>query len=150
MKITTPYFGEQEIDPGTIIRFPEGIPGFEQCHSFTLFHEEGKPTVFWLQCIEDAEISFSVALPNLFNLAYELVLSEHEASLLELENPDDVLVLLVLYKAVELGESGNYPATEAPVRSNIKAPIIINARSRIGYQKTCSQLEQVTLLRGGE
>ncbi|MFA5531959.1 MAG: flagellar assembly protein FliW, partial [Thiohalomonadaceae bacterium] len=65
MQITTRFFGRQEISEEQIITFPRGLAGFEQCKRFKLFHEEGKPSVFWLQSVDAADVTFSVAGPEL-------------------------------------------------------------------------------------
>ncbi len=58
MEINT-RFGTQDIDPSSIIHFPDGLAGFEELHEYKLFHEEGKPTVFFLQAIDDPEVQFA-------------------------------------------------------------------------------------------
>ncbi len=63
--INTAAFGEQAIDPDTLIHFPEGIVGFEDCTRFKLFHEEGgEGLVHWLQSADRPELSLSVADPR--------------------------------------------------------------------------------------
>ena len=38
--------GQVTVDENTVLNFPNGLPGFESCQRFKLFHEEGKTTVF--------------------------------------------------------------------------------------------------------
>ncbi len=52
-----------EVDPETLFDFPKGLAGFEHCHRFKLFHEEGKPTLFWLQSVDDFKVMFQVVAP---------------------------------------------------------------------------------------
>jgi flagellar assembly factor FliW len=142
MKISTTYFGPQDVDPDTLLTFPNGLPGFEHATSFKLFHEDGRPTVFWLQSVDDPELALSIADPALFNLAYELPLDDAELELLDLKDPNDVVVMIVLAQA---------PAGEAlpnsNIRANLKAPLVINGRNRVGMQKIIDAIEQTTLLR---
>lgn len=136
MDFKSKLIGEQTIDPNTIITFPNGIPGFEAQKRYKLFHQEGSRIVYWLQCLDDAEIVFSVASPVHFNLNYNFILTEAEQSLLKLTSPEDILILIMLHKN-ELDHL-NQPT----VKGSIKAPIIINSVERIGMQKIFLDVEQ--------
>lgn len=70
MKFTLPCFGSEqvEIEPESIITFPAGLPGFEGCIRFKMFHEVGKLTVLWLQSLDDPAVAFSLGDPALLNL----------------------------------------------------------------------------------
>ncbi len=150
MKINFPFLGEQEIEPESVISFPGGLPGFPECKRFKLFHEEGKPTIYWLQSLDDTDVSFSVTLPELFSFVYELDLNDSEVSLLKLDDAADAVVLLMLYKPVESGEIGGYANEDATIHANLKAPLVINLKSRIGLQKTVANITQATLLRASD
>lgn len=147
MQIASSFLGTQDVNPETLITFPDGLPGFESAREFKLFHEEGKPTVYWLQSVDDPDLSFSVAQPQLFSLAYEVSLSDAEAERIKLQDPADAVILLLLSKPVESGEDHGYDAEQAGVHSNIRAPLIINGRERLGLQKVINTLEHTTLLR---
>lgn len=143
MKIQSRFLGDQEIDPNTLITFPQGLPGFESHHQFKLFHEEDKPTVFWLQAVDDAELMFSVAAPELFNIAYELELSDEDTALLELGDVADVRILMLLSKPGD-----PTPAHEdIPVHAHLKGPLLLNVKNRRAMQKVITKLERHTLLR---
>jgi len=146
MRITLPFAEDQEIDPSTIITFPDGIPGFEQCTRYKLFHEEGKPTLFWLQSVDKPELSLSVTQPEILNIAYQFALSDDEEKRLEISGPvgaEDLAVLVILYRQFAKGEQ----AGDAAVQANVRAPLVINLKSRIGLQKTLRNIETVTLYR---
>lgn len=142
MKISTTYFGQQEVDPETLLTFPNGLPGFEDSTRFKLFHEEGKPTVFWLQSVDDPQLTLSIADPAMFNLAYELPLEDADLELLDLKDPNDVVVMIILAQAPAGDEVPN-----SNVRANLKAPLVINGSNRTGMQKVMQEVEQTTLLR---
>ena len=137
MKISTLYFGEQEISSDTVLQFPAGLPGFESCTRFKLFHEEGKPTVYWLQALDDPSVMFSVTEPQRIGLAYELMLSDAESEALQLEDSTDVAVLVMLSR----------PDQDGPVRAHQNSPLVINLRQRLGLQKSLPRLQEITLLR---
>lgn len=146
MKISTTFFGSQEINEQENLVFPHGLLGLERCTRFKLFHEEGKPTVFWLQSLDDPGVTFSIAPPSMFGLGYEFTLTDAEAREIDLRDPNDVAVVIILRRAGE--EAGAAPLPNHPhITGNIKGPLVINLRSRLGIQKVLPRLEQTTLLR---
>jgi len=145
MKIKSSLLGEQVIDPSSIIHFPKGIPGFEDQTRFKLFHQEDNPIIFWLQSLDDELLTFSVASPALFNINYNLTLSDKEEQTLALDNAEDIIVLILLHKD-EDSQSPQQPT----IKGSIKAPLIINSAKRIGLQKVLSNVEQsITLVETG-
>lgn len=134
MEIKSSIFGEQIIDPSTVISFPKGIPGFEDQTRFKLFHQEGgNPLIFWLQSLDDESLIFSVAQPSTFNINYSFVLSDEEEAILEVENPSDIFILIILQK-----DESDQPT----IKGSIRSPLIINPEKRIGLQKVFAQVEQ--------
>jgi flagellar assembly factor FliW len=136
MDFKSKLFGEQHIDPDTIITFPNGLPGFEAQKRYKLFHQEGSPIVFWLQCLDDPDVVFSVSSPVHFNLNYNFILTEAEQALLKLTNPEDILILIILHKDDHVNPG------QPTVKGSIKAPILINSVQRIGIQKVFAEVEQ--------
>jgi flagellar assembly factor FliW len=142
MKFTLQRFGaeEVEIDPSSLITFPKGIPPFDTCTRFKLFHEEGKPSVFWLQSLDDTNLLFTVTDPALVHLSYEVTLNDEEQALLQAA-PDDQLVLAVIvYK--EVGDTAD------AVKVNTRAPIVLNPSKRLGMQKMLQEFETSVSIRG--
>ena len=137
MKIDT-RFGKQEIDPSSVISFPRGLAGFEDLHQFTLFHEEGKPTVFYLQAIEDPDVQFPVVNPDSYQVNYECVLTDDEAAVLQLDDPHDVAVLVTLAQGG--GQDGG-------IHANFMGPILLNTAKRIGLQKHLNQVSGSVVIR---
>jgi flagellar assembly factor FliW len=140
MEIRTRLFGEQIIDPDTIITFPNGIPGFEDKHSYKLFAQEGSEVTFWLQSLDDEELGFSVADPIHFKINYLFELSDEEEQLLHLDDMNDLMLLLILQK--------NKNSNEQPViKSTLNEPLVINTKSRLAMQKIMPHYEQsITLI----
>jgi len=130
MKFHSAQFGTQDIDPESILTFPQGMPGFENITRYKLFHEDKeRPVAFWLQSIDDPNVAFSVVDPAVFGLNYEFVLSDEEEALLKMESVEDIAVFLITYKQQTDADS------EARINANINGPIVLNARTRIGMQK---------------
>jgi flagellar assembly factor FliW len=137
MEIKSRFFGDQTIDPSTIISFPNGIPGFEDQTRFKLFHQEGNPVIFWLQSLDDDSLVFSVAQASIFNINYSFTLTDAEEATLGIENPADILILIILHKDED--NQGNQKPT---IKGSINSPLIINSAKRIGLQKVLSRVEQ--------
>jgi len=143
MNIDTPHAATIGTAPDRIIEFPEGLAGFEACRRFSLYHPETAegvaPRYFILQSLDDPAIAFNIADPEAFGFNYEINLSEAEAAALDLADPSEAAVVVILVKDAQAeGESS--------VRANLKAPLVINVRARRGIQHVFARLNyQVTL-----
>jgi flagellar assembly factor FliW len=143
MNIDNPHSGSIEVSPDRVIEFPAGLAGFEEFRNFSLFHPETEggalPRYFILQSIDDPSIAFNIADPETFGFNYEICLSDAEIAALELADPADAAVVVILVKDA-------LPGSDTPVRANLKAPLVINLRARRGIQHVFSNLNyQVTL-----
>lgn len=139
MKIESPRFGTLEVEPSKIIEFPRGVPGFENCRRFSLFHPEGEdPKYFILQSLDDAEVAFHLSDPARFGFNYEITLSDAEAAELEFSDPATIAVAVVISKA----QAG------APINANLNAPFVINLASRRGLQHVFAKLNYEVTLKG--
>ncbi len=137
MKISSPVVGEIEVSPERVLTFPAGLPGFEACRQFALLHAEGNdaPQLFMLQSLDDADVGFNVTTPDILGLNYEFVLSDAEVDDLQLTDPADVSVLLIVRR-----DGDN------PVHANVMAPLVINTATRRGLQKIIGKVDtSVTL-----
>jgi flagellar assembly factor FliW len=141
LKFDSTQFGTQEIDPDSILDFPKGMPGFENCTRYKLFHQEqDRPVVHWLQSLDEPDVAFALVDPAKFGINYEFVLSDEEINLLQMDQVDELAILLIAYKPQE------NPNSKANINANINGPVIINIRSRRGMQKVLVGLEaDVTL-----
>ena len=126
------------IDPETLFTFPEGIAGFEECKRFKLFHEEGKATVFWLQSVDDTSVMFPIVAPEAFDIEYQIELSDADCALIDLQGPDDVAVVVIVYR--NEAEGGK-------IAANTRSPVILNTRSRKGMQKVLQEVHPTLLYR---
>lgn len=140
MKIETYLFGSVEVNPETVITFPVGLVGFESAKRFMLVHEEtkGELASFTLQSIDEPTLAFQIIDPTALGFNYELGLSDAENAMLQSPAGEDVAVMLVMFKQ-EGEENGG-------IRPNIRAPLLINTRARVGLQKIMEKvLPNVTL-----
>lgn len=131
MKLTLARFGSEvvEIDPSTLIKFPKGLPGFEDCNRFKLFHSGDSPIVFWLQSVEDLAVVFSLADPDLLKISYDLTLTDEEQDTLRVTAGDELQIAVMLSQQ----EQGN--TTVRSILANSGSPLIINVSKRIAIQK---------------
>jgi flagellar assembly factor FliW len=131
MKIDIDRFGLKnvQVDPETLFNFPKGMVGFESFKRFKLFHEEGGKTVFWLQSVDDAKITFPVVSPDAIDIAYEIELSDVDCELIGMKDPADVVVVVVVYRG-----------TNGPIAANMRSPVILNLKTRQGLQKVLQEV----------
>jgi len=118
-----------QIGADKIIEFPAGLPGFENLRRFTFRHDEAEdPVVFLLQSVEQPDVSFTVTDPVLLGLDYNIEIGDEEEKLLDIKQPQDIAILLVLYR-VDPADA------DSQVTANITAPLLVNLQSRRGVQK---------------
>jgi flagellar assembly factor FliW len=142
MKFHSTQFGMQEVDPESILTFPNGMLGFEKSTRYKLFHndQEQQVVVHWLQSIDEPDVAFALVDPAVFGLNYEFALTDEEERLLQMDSVDDIAVLLIAYKPQPDADS------KASINANINGPIVLNTRTRLGMQKVLVGLEaDVTL-----
>jgi flagellar assembly factor FliW len=124
MEIKTKFFGTVDSDAKDIIDFPEGIPGFEQTRRFLWYQPEN--SVFsCLQALNQTEVAFITISPFLTCADYAFDLEESIVDQLELKKLEDALLL-----ALVTIPKGNLQKSTV----NLKAPVIINAKTRRGCQ----------------
>jgi len=141
MKIENTRFGTLEVEPSKVIEFPRGLPGFENCHRFSLFHPEGEdPKYFILQSLDDAAVAFNLADPARFGFSYEIALSDDEAAEIGLTDPASVVVAVMLSK----------PEDTMPLSANLNAPLILNLAARRGVQHVFARLDYAVTLKSAD
>ncbi|KPC52942.1 flagellar assembly protein FliW [Amantichitinum ursilacus] len=124
-------FGEVDIDPANELTFPLGLPGFETFTRFVLLHEDKpNPTVRWLQSLDDTSVALSVVPASDLGLDYQIVLTDEEVALLQLERQEDVQLLLILSRR------NTHNGLDGAIAANTFAPVILNVAARRGFQKT--------------
>lgn len=150
MQIQTPY-GPQQIDPNSLLTFPKGLPSFEDCTRFKLFHQEDPKApgvIYWLQSLEQPDIMFSVADPCSMKVDYHFELSDEEMALLQADKADDLLILLLLYKSDSDLTNDLKPALNKNVNAALRAPLVINLRAQLGLQKSLYDADISVLVKG--
>lgn len=143
MEIDIETFGLKNVpvDPQTVFDFPQGLAGFEELRRFKVFHEEGKPTVFWLQSLDDTAVSFPIVAPESIDLEYRIALSPEDSALLGLaaDAVDDVAVAVIIYRN---------EADGGRIAANTRSPIVLNLAARKGIQKILRDLHSAVVVSG--
>jgi flagellar assembly factor FliW len=110
MKIKTRQFGEIEFDENIIIKFENGLLGFEDLTEFLLIKTDNA-LFLWLNSVEKPELSFPLVCLNMIDENYP-VIDEYEPFGVTILNSDPSLITV-----------------------NLKAPIYINQENKTGIQK---------------
>lgn len=108
-----------------VIVFEDGIPGFSTCRRFVLVDLAPDSAFQTLQSVDDPDIRMIVTVPWLFFPEYSLELSEMEERSLEVQSPEDVVVLCTVVLV---------PEERSRVFLNLMGPFVVNARTRRGCQ----------------
>jgi flagellar assembly factor FliW len=123
-ELDTTVFGKIEIEEERIIRFPHGLPGFEDHRSYILIPLEEDVPFSYLQSLDNPELSFLVTSPFYFYGNYEVVLSESLREDLQIVSEDQVVIVTVASVRDSLDSA----------TINLLAPIIINLDTLLGKQ----------------
>ncbi|MCI6784426.1 flagellar assembly protein FliW [Thermoguttaceae bacterium LCP21S3_D4] len=127
MKAATRLFGEIEIDESKIITFEDGIIGFPDMKKFTLIFDEekeGKPSISWLQSMDEPEVAFPVMDPLLVCETYNPSVEDELLKNLGTIKEDNLYVLVTVTVPQDIKE----------LAVNLKAPIVINTDTRKASQ----------------
>jgi flagellar assembly factor FliW len=122
MQINTSRFGCVDIEPDDILLFSQGLLAFEEHRHWVLLADPNNRDVAWLQSLSDPVVALPLVSPRRFVSHYQVRISRHQLTPLELAALDRAFVMTVLSK--HRGE----------VTVNLKAPVIINLDRRIGRQ----------------
>ena len=109
MKLKNKQFGEIDFEPESIIKFDEGILGFEEYKDYLLISEK-EGFFYWLTAIDQPEIIFPLFSIKLLEEGY-------------FDEGD-----LEPYGIVKLDKDPQN------ISINLKAPVFINHKEKIGHQ----------------
>ncbi|MBE5967371.1 MAG: flagellar assembly protein FliW [Lachnospiraceae bacterium] len=128
MRIKTKHFGEIDLDENKIVNFENGILGFEDYKKYTILYDnengEGSSDVSWLQSLEEPALAIPVMSPFLVRENYNPEVEDELLKPLGDMQPEDIAVFVSI----------TVPADITKLSANLKAPFIINAKTRKGAQ----------------
>jgi flagellar assembly factor FliW len=114
LAIESSRFGHIEIDPETVIEFPDGLIGLGGTRYALITTEPDSPFV-WLHCIDDPTLSLPVTDPHRFFTDYSVELTDDDGDRLGLDDSIPVDVYVTVVARAELSE----------FTANQRAPILI-------------------------
>ena len=114
ISIESSRFGRVEIDPSTVIEFPEGLLGLGGTR-YALLARDAGTAFLWLQSLDDPGLALPVTNPHLFFSGYDVKLTDDDLERLGLDDRTSVDVYVTV-KAAEALED---------FTANQKAPILV-------------------------
>ena len=94
--IDTRNFGTVQVDESEVIRFEEGIPGFEDVKEFVVLGNESDAMFFWLQSVDGSDVSMIVADPFRLHPEYAVDIEDPDITALGITDPGQLLTLCVV------------------------------------------------------
>ncbi len=125
MKLNSSRFGEIEIKEDLIIFFPEGIPGFQEFKRYAILKKEDNDMFAFLHSVENPNLMFIITNPYFITFDYEFKISDEDCNLLEIEKNN--IHDLGVFSITKIDKNKN-------VFINLKAPVCINFKKKIGKQ----------------
>lgn len=101
----------------------QGLFGFEFITEYKLTESELHPFL-WLQSAQEKSLAFLVVDPFLIFPDYELDIDDESLKSIDVTNPSDVIVLVIL----------TIPRDGKEVTANLQGPVIINKKNNKGMQ----------------
>ena len=108
----------------SVLRFNEGLIGFAECKNFSLAGSEELAPLQFLQCVEKPEIGFFVLDPMMVINDYYSIVPKRDWEAIGLTNKAEFMALVICV-------IGGKPSDST---GNFQAPLLVNARKRIGKQ----------------
>ncbi|MBF0141967.1 MAG: flagellar assembly protein FliW [Magnetococcales bacterium] len=125
MEIHGTRFGTLEYDQEEIICLDEGLLGFPMSRRFLLFPYGEGSSFFWLQSVDEPEISFIVVNPFDFFADLEFSIQDEDVQAIGLARSEDVEI----FSLVTIPEG--HPEE---MRTNLAGPVVVNIANRHGRQ----------------
>lgn len=124
MEITSSRFGDVTINKKSIIKFPEGLPGFKNLLEFAIIRCDQTEPIQWLQSVDDADISLPIINPFIIEPEYEIEVNDDELDVIQTHSEKDMIVLNIMVLPEDLSK----------MTVNLMAPILINVQEMLGTQ----------------
>lgn len=124
MEFVSERFGKIEYDEAEVIRFPQGIVGFPDMSRYFLYTDDRVAPLAWLHSLDDSNLAFLVCDPFVFFPEYEVQVKLPPALRHQMGDVGDLRVLAIVTIQADFAHS----------TVNLLGPLVINARSRNGWQ----------------
>lgn len=125
MQLNTRYFGQIDYDEADILRFPQGLFGFEDETAFLLLPFAGSEgTLLSLQSVRTPELAFVAMNPFALCPGYAPVLAPEELRALGAADSRELCYFVLCVVKTPVGQS----------TVNLKCPIAVNDGTRAAMQ----------------
>lgn len=125
MILRSKTIGRIEVAEDSILYCGDGLVGFEDLKRFILAEPDEFQPFFWLLSVDEPEIGFAIADPQLFFAdRYEVPLGDADKDALDLQPGDTVSIFVI----VSIAEGGQR------ITANLKGPMVLNTRNRMCRQ----------------
>jgi flagellar assembly factor FliW len=124
----TRYFDVLEYQPDAVIRFPAGLPGFDDERQFILIEQPPHRPLLFLQSLSDPDLCFTLLPVLVLSPDYTLKMSPEDVDLIGLDPARQPRIGRDVFCGALLAVQEN------EVTANLMAPLIINLASRIAVQ----------------
>jgi flagellar assembly factor FliW len=124
IKLTSTRFGELEVDDEDVIRFPVGIPGFEDKREWILVGDDDN-AIMWMHSTEDGALALPVTTPDSVKSGYNAQIPRESLEPIGDVRDGDVAILIVVTIP---------PERPWDMTANLKAPIVVNRAGRTAMQ----------------
>lgn len=121
IRVSTQRFGIIERPTEDVITFPGGIYGFELQLRWLMLGDRQHGGLYWLQNVEDGELSLSVVDPREFVSGYSLHVQRDQLRSI-FSGCEQLIVVCVLTEY------------EGQLCLNLRHPIVVNSTTRVGRQ----------------
>lgn len=128
VQIDSRVLGTVQVPATSVFEFANGLHGFTDYRQFALV-PGGRDGLFWLQSTRDANVTFLLVDPFAVQGGYEVDLGPTEKRSLDVQSPDDVLLLAIV----------TLPASKRELpTANLRGPVVLNVRTGRGCQSVTS------------
>ena len=136
MKVNTSRFGTLDIAENEIIRFPDGLYGFEKETEFTFlpFNPNVESPMEWMQSLKSSHLAFVITDPYLYLQDYKLKLSEDDKKRVHLNSEEPFLTRTIV----------TIPENYLEMTTNLIAPLIINKEKGVAKQFVLTSMDYDT------
>jgi flagellar assembly factor FliW len=117
MEIKTKYLGTVAYESENVIRFEDGLPGFEDEKEYIIILSNDEALPFhYLQSLSAEGTSFMITNPFIFVNPYDFELPEEVVSMLNIQKPSEISIYSIVTIPEDLEQT----------TINLTAPIIVN------------------------
>jgi flagellar assembly factor FliW len=127
-------FGRIGYEQSEVIRFPQGLIGFPGMTRYFIYAQEEVAPLAWLHSLDDPNLAFLVVDPFLFFPDYDVRVKLPSSLRRQMGDVNDLRVLCIVTIQPDFARS----------TVNLLGPLVVNARSRNGWQVILEDMDLST------